>query len=462
MFGEDLTSAEVSAGSPAEKNRKDDKESSPSTSLEDGVSSSARHGVLAQSEPVNAPEDVESSGNEVAAALIATTGTGEPDSHNDNPTDGTDQSQQQAFLEPISNNDPQILQEPESPSLPAKPSRENEDTIDYDEEDNVDQEASVGSSTLQGDVSEAAVEEAQLHCSRSIYTADSNHGSAAEELPEEKPEIPYSADEQLSAVGDVYQRDHSIAYANEKHVGDDGTFDAQDGAPVELTESGKDQSARRQESQDAEEDEEQLEYIQSLQHANHDLLHTTNQEELTDHQHPTPSISNLDQAFDLANTDQFTIADGDEVAGQDSLYHHQHFQEEASEDYTAEQLIEEEASEDEIVHTHDNSVVNPDSPTVRSGDGSHNLPEPATDVDEITYEEDEIEEATDRDVTRTDANASPKSSVRSATLKRVRSPPDEGNVIETDFLGKASFRCHCSKTELTLLCLVDPKRVRSG
>ena len=462
VFSEDFTSAEVGAGSvagsPVEQLGKNDNKSCPGTSLDNGVSSSARHAVVVESAPARALEVVEFPHDQGATALATT--TGEPNTHNDNATNSINQGQQQTVSGPTSDEDRQTLQGPESPLLPAELAAENGDTIEYEDEDNVDQEASVGSSTLQGDVSEAAAEEAQLHHPELIYTAESNHHSAAE-YPEEKVEVPHSLDEHTSIVDDVYPRDHSIAYGSEVDDGDDDGFDTHDGAPVELTEPeheehGEQESDHQQEFQEAEEDEEQLNFDQSLQYADHGLLNITDEDELTDHQNSTLSLSNVDQRHGGAHTDQFSTADSDEVAGQGSLYHEQHFPEGASGAYTAEQVTEEDASEDKFIQTHLTGVVNPATPTIQSGDGTHNLPAPATDVDEITYEEDEIEGAIEKDLLQTHVNASPKSSV-SATLKRVRSPPEEDNTFETDFLGKASFRYHYLSIKLTCLYLSGSK-----
>lgn len=426
VFGEVFTSTEVRAGSPVGQLGKTD-ESRSATSLNDGV--------VAESEPGRTPEAIRFPRDQGATALAST--TGEPDAHNHNAIDVTSQGQQQTVPDPTLEGNRQTLQGPESPSLPAENGAESGDTIEYEDEDNVDQEASVGSSTLQGDVSETAAEETQLHHPELIYTADSNHDGAAEEYTEEQSEVPYSVDENSLTVGDVYQRDHSIACGSERDVRDDNGIDTQDGELVELTEPEhgehwKHQSDHLPESEEAEEDDEQLDFDQTLQHANHGLLLTTNEVELPGLQHPTPSIPDVDHGYGRAT------ADSDKIAGQGSLYHKQHLHEGANEAYTAEQVSAEEASEDKIVQAHATGVVRPAIPEVQSGDGAHNLPAPASDVDEITYEEDEIEEAIDTDLIRPDVNASPKFSV-STTLKRVRSSPEEDNA-QADFLGKTSTR----------------------
>ncbi|KAA6412111.1 MAG: hypothetical protein FRX48_04261 [Lasallia pustulata] len=447
VFNVDFTSAEVAASSPAEQPKKTD-ESRLAISLEEGVSSSARHQVVAESEPLRASEAVGSPGNQDARALG--TSTSEPDALNDNATDQTDQGQQQNIPNPISKEDRQTIQGPDSPLLPAETGVENGDTIDYEDEDNTEQEASVGSSTLQGDVSETAVDEARPHYPRSVYAEGPNHDSAAEEVSEGKSENPYSLDVHLSTVGDVYQPDHSDPYGAEEDVLGEETFEAQDGLPAELREleheeHEKDQSEHQPVYQEAEEEEEeeQLDLDQSLQYANRGLLHTTKEDEVTDHRHTIPSTSNVDQAYERGQPDQPSTAHDDEVAGQGSLYHKQHSHEEASEADTAGHATAEEDGENKLVHTQVAGADNPATPTVRSEDETHNLPASATDVDEITYEEDEIEVVNDNDVIRADVNSSPKSLISSATLKRMRSSPEEDNAYETDFL-------------------VDPKRVRSG
>ena len=464
MFNGDFTSAEVGASSPAEQPKKSD-ESRPGISLEEGVSSSAYHRVVAESEPLLASEVVEFPGSQDARALGIS--TGEPDAHNDNATDQTDQGQQQNIPSPISNEDKQTIQGPDSPLLPAETGVENADTIDYEEEDNIDQEASVGSSTLRGDVSETALDEARPHYPRSIYTGGQNHDSAAEEVSEGKSENPYSLDEHLSTVGDVYQPDHSNPYDAEEDVWGEETFEAQDGLPAELIEPEHEEHEKHQSEhqpvyQEAEEDEEQLDLDQSLQYANRGLLHTSKEDEVNDHRHTIPSTSNVDQAYERGKLDQSSTANDDGVAGQGSLYHKQHSHEEASEADTAGHVTAEEDGENKLVDTHVAGADNPVTPTVRSEDETHNLPTPATDVDEITYEEDEIEGVNANDITRADVNSSPKPSISSPTLKRMRSSPEEDNAYETDFLGKPPLTYHYSRTELTHTFLVDPKRVRSG
>lgn len=437
---EDSPSAEVGAGSPAGQTRESENESTPSTSLKGGVSSPARHRFTVGSEAPNALEGVEHPGSEVPTTLTST--TGKQDAIDVNATDDTDQGEKQNISGLSSSKDHQTIQAPESPLLHAEPATENGDTIDYEDEENVDQEASVGSSTLQGDVSEAAAEETQMHYP--FYTAHSNHGSLAEELPEEHSEVHYSLDKQPSTAGDMYQGEHSIAYSTEADVVDDDTFDAQIGAPNELTESeydkhGEHQSDHQQKYQETVEDEEQLDLDQSLQDANTGL-HTTDGDELTHHHDPIPSTFNIDEAYGHVNAILSSTAHSDEFADQGPLYHKQHFHEGSNGAFAAEQVTEAEASEDELIEIQLPGVISLASPTVQSADRSHNVPAPATDVDEITYEEEEIEEPIDKDAAPTDGTASLESSTAGGTLKRVRSPSEEGNALGTDLLGKAAVR----------------------
>lgn len=437
-FNEDSISAEVGAGSPADESRENENESHRSASLEGGVSSPARHRFTTEFEATNAPEAVEHPGNQVPTALTST--TGKPDANDVNATDDTDQGQQQTVPDPSSSKDHQTIQAPQSSLLQAEPGTESGDTIDYEGEENVDQGASVGSSTLQGDVSEAAAaEETQTHYP--FDTAHLDHDSVAEELPEEHSEVLSSLVKQPPTGGDVYQGEHNIAYSTEADVVDDDNFDAQIGAPNELTESehhkhGEYPSDHQQEFQGTVEDEEQLDFDQTLQESNAGLLHTTDGDERTHHHDPIPPTSSIDEAYGRVKTIPSSTAHSDEVAGQGSLYHKQHFHEGSNGALAAQQVTEAEASEDEVQLP---SVVSLALPTVQSADGNYSVPAPMTDVDEITYEEDEIEEPIHKDASRTDRTASPRSPIAGGTLKRVRSPSEEDNALEIDFLGKAAI-----------------------
>lgn len=440
-FNEDSISAAAGAGSPAEQCRGNENESHPSTSLGVGVSSPARHRFTAESEATNAPEAVELPGNQVSTALSST--TGKPDANNVNATDDTDQGQQQTVSDPSSSKDHQTIKGPQPPLLQAEPGTESGDTIDYEDEENVDQGASVGSSTLQGDVSEAAAEETQPHYP--FDTAHLDHNSVAEGLPEAHSEVPYSLDKQTPIGGDVYQGELNIAYSTEADVVDGDTFDTQSGAPNELIESEHDkhrenQSDHQQEFHETVEDEEQLDFDQTLQDSNAGFFHTADGDELTHQYDSIPPTSSIDEAYGRVNTIPSSTAHSDEVTSQGSLYHKQHFHEGSNGAFAAQQVTEAEACEYEVIGLQLPNVVSLALPTVQPADGSYNVPPPPTDIDEITYEEDEIEELIDKDAPRTDRTASPRSPNAGGMLKRVRSPSVEDSTLETDFLGKVAVR----------------------
>ena len=433
---EDFASAKVDAGPPAEGPRKGDTERRPCTSLEDHGSTSASQDVVAEAEPLRAFEAGAIPRNR--GSTVAATTTDELNAHNHDTIDGTDQGYKQTTSDPVINEDRQAIQGSQSTSLPAEPGPENADIIEYEEEDDVDQEASVGSSTLQGDVSEAAAGKAQLHYPTPIYTADSNHITVAEEVSEEKPEVSYSLDEQLSPVGDVSQGGHDTGYGIEEGIGDEDDFSAQDGAHDELTEfRNEEHGQQHSEHQHEYQEEEQLDFDQSLQYPNHGVLQATNEDDFIDLEHPTSSKSKNEQGYGQANTDQFSTVDPDEALRQRSLHHEQHFHEGTNGVDTAEPVTAGERIEDQFTQGEDTGVVDPTVPAVRFGDGTHSLLIPATDIDEITYEDEEIEESTEKDATESEVISNPKSLVSSTTLKRVRSSPEEDNALETDFPGKS-------------------------
>ena len=433
---EDFASAKVDAGPPAEDPRKGDTERRPCTSLEDHGFTSASQDIVAEAEPLHAFEAGVTPRTQESPAAATT--TDELNAHNHDTIDGTDQGHKQTTSDPVTNEDRQAIQGSQSTSLPAEPGSENADIIEYEEEDDVDQEASVGSSTLQGDVSEAAAGKAQLHYPRPIYTADSNHSTVAEEVSEEKTEVSYSLDEQLSPVGDVFQGDHDIACGIEEDIGDDDAFSAQDGAHDELTESKNEEHGQQHSDHQHEyHEEEQLDFDRSPQYPNHGVLQATNEDDVIDLEHPTSSKSKNEQGYGQANTDQFSTVDADEALRQRSLYHEQHFHEGTNGVDTAEPVIAGERIEDRLNQGEDTGVVDPTVPAVRFGDGTHSLLIPATDIDEITYEDEEIEEPTEKDATESEVNSNPKSLVSKANLKRVRSSPEEDNALETDFPGRS-------------------------